>query len=374
MLSRESPIRSSAEPVFFDRKEIKDIIAYLSVLHNPADILRLLRIVNEPKRGIGDATMASVQEISELLEVGVFEVLQNADQYAPLQRKAKGLMQFASMMTGLIDAAAAAPLDELLDELLDVTGYRRMLASEGITGQTRLENIEELKSTIRRYEDESEEPTLGGFLEEVALYTDVDSYSENDDAVVLMTLHAAKGLEFPLVWIPGMEEGLFPSMRSLGDPEQLEEERRLAYVGITRAKEHLTLVTAKRRMLFGQTLYGRESRFLKEIPEELLERTGRKPPEQTGQNRAAEARAARKNAIEAENAISRRIGVGSSASTAAESPVFDLQKGDRVMHRVFGEGTILSVTPMGGDHMVEIRFPKGVKKIMAAFARLQKLS
>ena len=145
----------------------------------------------------------------------------------------------------------------------------------------------------------------------------MDSYSENDDAVVLMTLHAAKGLEFPLVWIPGMEEGLFPSMRSLGDPEQLEEERRLAYVGITRAKEHLTLVTAKRRMLFGQTLYGRESRFLKEIPEELLERTGRKPPEQTGQNRAAEARAARKNAIEAENAISRRIGVGSSASAAA---------------------------------------------------------
>ena len=249
-----------------------------------------------------------------------------------------------------------------------------MLASEGITGQTRLENIEELKSTIRRYEDESEEPTLGGFLEEVALYTDVDSYSENDDAVVLMTLHAAKGLEFPLVWIPRMEEGLFPSMRSLGDPEQLEEERRLAYVGITRAKEHLTLVTAKRRMLFGQTLYGRESRFLKEIPEELLERTGRKPPEQTGQNRAAEARAARKNAIEAENAISRRIGVGSSASAAAESSAFDLQKGDRVMHRVFGEGTILNVTPMGGDHMVEVRFPKGVKKIMAAFARLQKLS
>lgn len=359
---------------FFDRKEIKDIIAYLSVLHNPADILRLLRIVNEPKRGIGDATMASVQEIAELLEVGVFEVLQNADQYAPLQRKSKGLMQFASMMTGLIDAAEATPLDELLDELLDVTGYRRMLASEGITGQTRLENIEELKSTIRRYEDESEEPTLGGFLEEVALYTDVDSYSENDDAVVLMTLHAAKGLEFPLVWIPGMEEGLFPSMRSLGDPEQLEEERRLAYVGITRAKEHLTLVTAKRRMLFGQTLYGRESRFLKEIPEELLERTGRKPPEQTGQNRAAEARAARKNAIEAENAISRRIGVGSSASAAAESSAFDLQKGDRVMHRVFGEGTILNVTPMGGDHMVEVRFPKGVKKIMAAFARLQKLS
>ncbi len=359
---------------FFDRKEIKDIIAYLSVLHNPADILRLLRIVNEPKRGIGDATMASVQEIAELLEVGVFEVLQNADQYAPLQRKSKGLMQFASMMTGLIDAAEATPLDELLDELLDVTGYRRMLASEGITGQTRLENIEGLKSTIRRYEDESEEPTLGGFLEEVALYTDVDSYSENDDAVVLMTLHAAKGLEFPLVWIPGMEEGLFPSMRSLGDPEQLEEERRLAYVGITRAKEHLTLVTAKRRMLFGQTLYGRESRFLKEIPEELLERTGRKPPEQTGQNRAAEARAARKNAIEAENAISRRIGVGSSASAAAESSAFDLQKGDRVMHRVFGEGTILNVTPMGGDHMVEVRFPKGVKKIMAAFARLQKLS
>ncbi len=367
------PYRVIGGTRFFDRKEIKDIVAYLSVLHNPADILRLMRIINEPKRGIGDATMSSVQEISELLEVGVFEVLKNADQYAPLQRKAKGLMQFAEMMNGLIESAAVTPLDELLDELLQLTGYRKMLLAEGLTGQTRLENIEELKSTIKRYEEESEEPTLGGFLEEVALYTDLDSYSENDDAVTLMTLHAAKGLEFPLVWIPGMEEGLFPSMRSLGEPEQLEEERRLAYVGITRAKEQLTLLTSKRRMLFGQTLYGRESRFLREIPEELLERTGRKPPEQSSAARAAEARAAHRSAIDAQNAISRRVGVGSSDPIPVKNASFDLAPGDRVMHRVFGEGTILTVTPMGGDHMVEIRFAKGVKKIMAAFARLQKL-
>ena len=357
---------------FFDRKEIKDIIAYLSVLHNPADILRLTRIINEPKRGIGEATLASVQQIAELLEVGIFEVLLHAEQYAPLQRKAKGLMQFASMMQELIEAAEVSPLDELLDELLDLTGYRRMLEAEGITGQTRLENIEELKSTMRRYEEETEDGSLDGFLEEVALYTDADSYSEEDDTVVLMTLHAAKGLEFPLVWIPGMEEGLFPSARSLNDPVQLEEERRLAYVGITRAKERLTLSTAKRRLLFGQTLYGRESRFLREIPEELLERTGRTASGQSGQERAAEARAARRNAIEAENAISRRVGVGS-ATAAGNTASFDLQPGDRVMHRVFGEGTVLTVTPMGGDHMVEIRFSKGVKKIMAAFARLQKL-
>ncbi|MEG1774252.1 MAG: 3'-5' exonuclease, partial [Oscillospiraceae bacterium] len=288
-----------------------------------------------------------------------FEVLSNAEQYAPLQKKAKPLMAFAAMMTGLMDASAVTPLDELLNELVEVTGYRAMLVAEGLQGQTRLENIEELKTTIKRYESETEEPTLGGFLEEVALYTDLDSYDTDADAVTLMTLHAAKGLEFPLVFIPGVEEGIFPSIRSLSDPEQLEEERRLAYVGITRAKQHLTLLTAGRRMLFGQTLYGRESRFLREIPAALLDRQGRKQKITVSESGAAAGKPQQK------------VGIG--AAKAAPAP-FSLAVGDRVSHRVFGDGLVVAVSPMGGDHLVEINFDKvGVKKIMAAYARLTKL-
>lgn len=362
---------------FFDRKEIKDIVAYLSVLHNPADSLRLMRIVNEPKRGIGDATMSTAQEIAEVVGVGLFEVLKNAVEYAPLQRKAKPLMDFSAMMTGLVESAAVTPLDELLDELLDETGYRTMLTAEGVQGQTRLENIEELKTTMKRYEAETEEPSLGGFLEEVALYTDLDSYDADSDSVTLMTMHAAKGLEFPVVFLPGMEEGMFPSVRSLSDPEQLEEERRLAYVGITRAKEKLVMLNTRRRMLFGQTLYGRESRFLCDIPNELVSREGRKAPEVTrkpvaerpeisfGSYGKTNAQAAAKVEIGADSATPK--------SPAANTGI-DLSPKDRVLHRVFGEGTVISVTPMGGDHMIEVRFNRvGVKKIMATFARLQKL-
>lgn len=366
---------------FFDRKEIRDMVAYLSVLHNPADALRLMRIVNEPKRGIGDATVTSAQEIAEVLGVGLFEVLQNAEEYAPLQRKSKPLMQFAAMMSGLMESAGLLPLDELLDELLEATGYRAMLVAEGVQGQTRLENIEELKTTMKRYEAETEEPSLGGFLEEVALYTDLDSYDADSDSVTLMTMHAAKGLEFPVVFLPGMEEGMFPSTRSFSDPEQLEEERRLAYVGITRAKEKLVMLCAKRRMLFGQTLYGRESRFLCDIAPGLVSREGRKPSPNAQSARQPEpvsfgAFGKTTAQVAAESA---HTGLAA-AFGAAPKPVppektgFDLAKGDRVIHRVFGGGTIISVTPMGGDHMLEVRFDKvGVKKIMATFARLQKI-
>ncbi len=367
---------------FFDRKEIRDMVAYLSVLHNPADALRLGRIINEPKRGIGEATVTTAQEIADVLGVSFFEVLQNAEEYAPLQRKAKPLMQFAAMMSGLMESAGLLPLDELLDELLEETGYRAMLAAEGVQGQTRLENIEELKTTMKRYESETEEPSLGGFLEEVALYTDLDSYDADTEAVTLMTMHAAKGLEFPVVFLPGMEEGLFPSTRAFADPEQLEEERRLAYVGITRAKERLVMLCAKRRMLFGQTIYGRESRFLCDIAPELIAREGRKPsPVMQSAHRQPESvsfGAFGKTAAQAaaEAAQGRTAGVFGAAPkpAPAEKAGFDLAKGDRVQHRVFGGGTVISATPMGGDHMLEIRFDKvGVKKIMAAFARLQKL-
>lgn len=370
---------------FFDRKEIRDMVAYLSVLHNSADALRLSRIINEPKRGIGDATVATAQEIADVLGVSLFEVLQNAEEYAPLQRKAKPLLQFAAMMCGLMESAGLLPLDELLDALLEETGYRAMLVAEGIQGQTRLENIEELKTTMKRYESETEEPSLGGFLEEVALYTDLDSYDAGTEAVTLMTMHAAKGLEFPVVFLPGMEEGLFPSTRAFSDPEQLEEERRLAYVGITRAKEKLVLLCAKRRMLFGQTIYGRESRFLCDIAPGLIAREGRKPAPQMQSAQSTHRHpepvsfgafgktAAQAAAESAKTTAAGPFGAVPKAAPAEKSG-FDLARGDRVQHRVFGGGTVISVTPMGGDHMLEIRFDRvGVKKIMAAFARLQKI-
>ena len=364
---------------FFDRKEIRDVIAYLSVLHNPTDTLRLLRIVNEPKRGIGDATMTSAQEIAEVLGLSVFEVLQNAAEYAPLQRKAAPLTAFANMMADLAEQAESLPLDELLDEVMDKTGYRDLLVAEGITGQTRLENIAELKSTMQRYTDESEEPSLGGFLEEVALYTDLDSYDAGTDAVTLMTMHAAKGLEFPVVFLPGMEEGIFPSNRAFADPEQLEEERRLAYVGITRAKERLVMLTAKRRLLFGQTVYGPESRFVRDVPEALVKRDGRQPAPSAAPTQGAQAGNAGFGVYgkTAAQANAGRIGIGSAAQQpAAKAPqaAFDFKGGDRVRHRVFGEGSILSVTPMGGDYMLEVKFDKvGTKKIMATFAKLERL-
>ncbi|MBQ2751797.1 MAG: UvrD-helicase domain-containing protein [Oscillospiraceae bacterium] len=373
---------------FFDRKEIKDIIAYLSIIHNPDDTLRLNRIINEPKRSIGAATMQTAEEISQVLGMGLFDVIAHAEDYAPLSKKAKPLMQFASMMQQLMDSASVTPLDELLDELLDETGYRAMLLEEGIQGQTRLENIEELKTTIKRYESETEEPTLGGFLEEVALYTDLDSYDADSDAATLMTLHAAKGLEFPVVFIPGMEEGVFPGVRALGDAAQLEEERRLAYVGITRAKESLTIMHAKRRMLFGQTTYGRVSRFVGDIPTELIKQEGRRPENTASTSSAFGGRAASGGGYSggygsfgqsSHSAGSSSFASQSSFSSSAKKPAaaaakVDFTKGDRVMHRVFGEGVILNATPMGGDCMLEVEFGKvGKKKIMAAFARLEKI-
>ncbi|MEG2174858.1 MAG: 3'-5' exonuclease [Oscillospiraceae bacterium] len=362
MVSAGIPYKVVGGTRFFDRKEIRDMVAYLSVLQNPADVLRLSRIINEPKRGIGDATVATAQEISGMVGVGLFDVLTHAGDYAPLQRKAKQLNEFAGIMTELVQASQTMPLPDLLEKLVGDTGYRAMLLTEGVTGQTRMENIEELKTTMQRYTNETEEPSLGGFLEEVALYTDLDNYDPDADAVTLMTLHAAKGLEFPVVFIPGMEEGIFPSSRAFSDPEQLEEERRLAYVGITRAREHLTLLTARRRMLFGQTLYGKPSRFILEIPTSLIEQKGRRTTAQTPTySRAHDA------------VPSQRQGVDLKPTVTAES-MPTLVAGDRVTHRVFGEGIIRRIAPMGGDLLLEIDFDRvGAKKIMAAYARLSKV-
>lgn len=350
---------------FTDRKEIKDIMAYLSILDNPSDTLRLKRIINEPKRGIGAATISTVEEISDVLEVEIFEVIREADKYAPLSKKAASLLKFAYVIDSLIEDMESVPLDEMIDKILEKTGYEDMLKAEGVQGETRLENIKELKSQIKRYQDETEDSSLSGFLEEMALYTELDSYDESKDKVTLMTLHSAKGLEFPVVFMPGMEEGLFPSARSFGITKELEEERRLCYVGITRARQELFLLYAARRMLFGQTHFTRPSRFLGEIPPELLEESGRKRPNEKCSLIYEEPRI---------NTNSNNVSIGSAKKMADENLDFSFNVGDRVMHQKFGTGQIVKITPMAKDHLVEIDFDNvGSKKIMAAYVKLQKL-
>ena len=353
---------------FFERKEVKDVMAYLSVLNNPADALRLRRIVNEPKRGVGDATVAAAMEIADTLGLSLFEVFLTADQYAPLSKKAKTLVEFAAMMRGVADGQEDRPLIDTLELLLDQSGYVKALEDKNdFESKGRLENVEELKTTVLKYMEETEEPTLSGFLEEIALYTDLDNYDPSDDAVVMMTLHSAKGLEFPVVFIAGVEEGLFPGVQSIYNPPEIEEERRLAYVGVTRAKERLYLTTAGQRMIFGRTAYNRPSRFVGEIPPELLD-------EQDDTVRGRMSLGAQAGGYGAKTPG----GSGAARRPAPQSPAadepFTLKTGDRIRHRVFGEGLVTGIKPMGGDHMVEVAFDKvGTKRIMATYAKLEKM-
>lgn len=350
---------------FYDRKEIRDIVAYLSVLNNRNDTLRLRRIINEPKRKIGDSTVAAVQEIADGLGESVFTILETADQYAALGRKSADLMAFARMMNGVADLEGKIPLDELLDKLLDDTGYMDMLRGEGIEGLTRMENIFELKSTMKHYEEETEESSLAGFLEEISLYTDIDRYDAGADAVVLMTMHAAKGLEFDTVYIAGMEDGIFPGVQSIYNEELLEEERRLAYVSITRAKKRLYITNAAQRMMFGQTMRNRPSLFLKEIPQELYEFE-----DGTVSRRVDPAQIPAKRQKYTEHG--RDYGVGKSVYSDDYSGV-RFRPGDAVFHKTFGDGMIVSSTQMGKDQLLEIAFDSiGTKKLMATFARLTK--
>lgn len=355
---------------FFERKEIKDVVAYLSVINNPSDSLRLRRIINEPKRGIGAATVESVYQMSQVLGQTMLEVMQSADQYASLSRKREGLMQFGKMLQGLIDMAdEGASLSELFDAMLEETGYLRALEAEGDEGQARIENIDEFKSTILQYESDNEEPTLFGFLEEISLYTDLDHLDSQEDSVILMTIHSAKGLEFDHVFLVGMEDGIFPGNNALLFPEEMEEERRLAYVGVTRAKKELVITNARQRMLFGSTNRNRPSRFISEIPAEIKEIKGLKTTHFGKRNEEY----APQPRNEAAHAIG--IGPGSGKKSVAGSGSFSetFAPGDAVSHKIFGNGMVLSATPMGNDTLVEVAFDKvGTKKIMANFAKLYK--
>lgn len=350
---------------FYERKEIKDMIAYLSVINNQNDTVRLLRIINEPKRGIGNSTMAAAQEIANTLGISLFEVIATADQYMPISKKSGVLKEFAAMLLEHVALAETGNLDALLDSLLEKTGYLMMLEGQGFEGQGRIENIMELKSNLVKYMQTTDEHSLSGFLEEIALYTDLDNYDASADSVVLMTVHSAKGLEFDHVFIAGMDEGIFPGKSAMNFPEEIEEERRLAYVAITRAKKHLTITGAQKRLMFGQTMWGRPSRFINEINAKFVEQEDRTLVLQHNKGKATV------HIQKARSASSTAIGVGSAGKAQAAPP---LGVGDQVEHKVFGKGSIVSAKPMAGDMLLEIQFDSaGHKKIMANFARLTKL-
>lgn len=368
---------------FFDRKEIKDIVSYLAVINNPSDNVRLQRIINVPKRAIGDTMFANVLEIGAGLGMSAFEVCERADEFQKTSRSASKLMNFTKMIRDFQECIEnGMGLNDLLQEVLDVTKYLDYLQEEPETYEDRVNNIKELSSMFIKYEEESEDANLSEFLEDVALISDIDSYNEDEDAVVLMTLHSAKGLEFPIVFIPGMEEGIFPGNQSMFSEEDLEEERRLAYVGITRAKKKLYLISSQQRMLYGQTSRNMPSRFLREIPSSVIDDQSVVARRSTGFTtpRTAYANASRNElSHSSHNKIGSYTQSSSSAhkfgqaGNAAQKNNIDFKVGDTVCHKSFGTGTVLTVTPMGGDMLLEVAFDKaGTKKMMANYARLEK--
>ena len=358
---------------FFDRKEIKDIVSYFAVINNPADNVRLQRIINVPKRGIGETMFANVLEIATGLGISAFEVCERSDEFQKTLRSAQKLMGFANMIKhfqALLEEGMS--LSDLLQEVLDETKYFDYLDEDPETAEDRKNNISELSSMFIKYQEEDEEFDLSSFLEDVALVSDIDSYNETDDAVVLMTLHSAKGLEFPIVFIPGMEEGIFPGNQSIYSDEDLEEERRLAYVGVTRAKEKLYLINARQRMLYGTTNRNMASRFIREIPMHVTEditmdNNMNRSSGFTSKNNAITQNNPKK--ANTENAHK----FGQVQAQAVDSNV-DYNVGDTVVHKAFGTGVILSKTAMGGDFLLEIAFDKaGTKKLMAKFSKIQKV-
>lgn len=381
------PYRIIGGHKFYDRMEIKDALAYLSVVNNPSDKIRLQRIINTPKRGIGDTTVQRANEIADLLGVSLFEVFKTADEYEVLKRSAAKLKEFAAMIENIAAFAEDAPLADTLNRILDETAYVQSLRAEPEKFEDRVQNLNELSATLVRFSEENPEADLNAYLEEVALLTDIDNYNAEADTVVLMTLHSAKGLEFPVVFIPGMEEGVFPGIQSMYIESEVEEERRLAYVGITRAKEKLYLTHAKCRMIYGSTNYYRPSRFVAEIPEKLLdihrsvgfrERAGMaggaystaKPTSGTYTGVGKSAASASTGGSTVNRGFTKPV--GNDAKNTAELPQF--QPGDTVEHKAFGAGVISTVRPMGNDMLLEVVFQKaGTKKLMARMANLKKL-
>ena len=358
---------------FFSRAEIRDVFAYLWVIENPSDTLRLKRIVNVPARKIGDRSIELAEEEAVQNGISLYEVLQNAKNYSSISRSSGAMINFIETIENLRAQREFLTLPELYDEMLDKTGYAFMLESKGdAESQNRLDNIMELKSTIIQYHENSENSSLAGFLEDMALYTDADKTSDDEDAVLMMTMHSAKGLEFPVVFLSGMEEGLFPSFRSTESDESLEKERRLCYVAVTRAKKQLHITCAEHRMLYGRTQYTRPSRFLEEIPENLVDSNiSKRQQMQQAIIDKQENEYKKKNAGAIAQAYRTAASVEKKAASVSVNNVnvtmFNV--GDRVKHRAFGEGLITSSKPMGGDFLLEIAFDtKGTKRLLSKSA------
>ena len=361
------PYRVIGGTRFFDRAEIKDMLSYLCVINNRADSLRLRRIINNPPRGLGAKAMEMAERLAEAENKPLYAVISDPYSYAPLEKTAMKFLQFSAMIEELAKLLEdGMSLPEFYDEVVSRTGYADMLTSKDTEeNKTRLENVHELKSSIHSYMENTEQPTLAGFLEEIALYTDIEQYNESDDAVVMMTMHSAKGLEFPNVFLVGFEDGLFPGQRSIGDKDEMEEERRLCYVAITRAKKSLTISYARQRMIYGRTSSSMPSRFLKEIPEECIVKKGGFRPYQA----AASTGYDRPYSTDSSRPKPRYHSESSMVSSKSAAPMLELQQGDMVSHAAFGRGMVLTVTKMGGDALLEIAFDDiGTKKLMAKTA------
>lgn len=379
---------------FNDTKEVRDAIAYLRVINNPDDTVSLRRIINEPKRGIGDATLDKAAVLAEEQGVSLYQVLSHADEYAALSRAASHILPFIRMMDALREKAqdGGISLHLLYMEMLEKTGYLAMWQLAGAPEEERVNNLNELASSIRNFEENSEDdlPQLSGFLEENALMTDIDNYDAGADALVLMTMHAAKGLEFPVVFLPGFEDGIFPGMQTMFRPDELEEDRRLCYVALTRAKRELYISCARSRMLYGSTTRNRPSRFLQEMPSTLLEVHEQAPVYSGfdrrsfgGENDGYHRRFVTEQSATASPAATYRArtggdarggGISVSKPTASQAGATGhWQTGDLVHHKTFGNGCIEKVQPMGNDVLLTIHFDEvGTKKIMATFAKLTK--
>lgn len=358
---------------FYSRKEIKDVMAYLKVLYNPADVIQLKRIINVPKRGIGDSTIEKLTHYADENGITLYESLFNLDDIPELKARAKNLKEFASLITELQEEIQELTITELINSVLYKTNYILELKNEGTEEALgRIENIEELISKAAEFEETAEEPTLAAFLEDVALVADIDNYTENDDTVILMTLHSSKGLEFPTVFIVGFEEGIFPSYRSIMDPSPnaLEEERRLCYVGITRAKENLYLTCAKSRLQHGQYVSNLPSRFFKEIPEDFIKsenilenHINTSVPKQTATFRT--------------QADYKGGGIKSYKSNipSPKNVTLEFEIGDKVRQLKYGIGTVKEINPAGADYEVTVEFPQiGTKKFMANLSKLKKVN